>query len=112
MISASDNPSGVFSFLTASLALSEDGPASGQLEVQRMNSLSGEVVIAWEALYTDGQPHQVPLQDILLETRGTIIFRDNSATPDSNILLQLRDNGVRMNTTSTYIATTYIRHDK
>lgn len=68
----------------------------GELEVQRTNSLAGSVVLEWVALYTDGEEHAVPLTDILLNTRGTITFPDNSATPTSNILLQLRDNGVRM----------------
>lgn len=95
MIDASDNPSGVFSFLTASLTLSEDGPASGELEVQRVSSFSGEVVIAWQALYSDGEEHAVPVDDILLNSQGIITFPDNSATSDSNILLQLRPNGVR-----------------
>ena len=94
VIPASDNPAGVFSFVTASLTLSEDGPVSGQLEVQRTDSLSGEVVISWEAMFTDGEDHPVPVSNILVATRGTITFRDNSATPDANILLQLRSDGV------------------
>lgn len=102
MIDASDNPSGVFSFLTASLTLSEDGPTMGELEVQRTNSLAGSVVITWEALYTDGEGHMVPVTDILLNTRGTITFPDNSATPDSNIQLQLRADGVRFRSMEVY----------
>lgn len=96
MIDASDNPAGLFSFLTASLTLSEDGPVMGVLEVQRSVSLVGRVEIAWEALYTDGEQHTVPLADILLNTQGIITFPDNSATPDPNsrILLQLRANAV------------------
>lgn len=94
VIPASDNPAGVFSFLTASLTLSEDGPSSGELEVRRTSSLVGVVIITWEALYTDGADPTVPLADILLNTRGSITFGDNSATPNANILLQLRANSV------------------
>ena len=89
MIPASDNPSGVFSFITASLTLSEDGQTSGVLEVQRSGSLAGEVVITWNAQYTGGEPRNVPLEDILLSTSGTITFNDNSATPTTNIEIQL-----------------------
>lgn len=92
VIDASDNPAGVFSFLTVSLTLSVDGPSMGELEVQRTSSFAGSVVIDWIALYTDGAVHEVPLAGILLSTQGTITFPDNSATPNSNILLQLGDN--------------------
>lgn len=96
VIDASDNLAGVFSFLTASLTLSEDGPVMGELEVQRSGSLLGRVALTWEAMYTDGEQHAVPLADILFNTQGTITFPDNSATPDPNsrILLQLRANVV------------------
>ena len=94
VIDASDNPSGVFAFRTASLRLSDDGPTSGELEVSRIGSTDGEVRIMWEALYTDGEDHMVPLEDILVNTRGSITFSDNQATPDTNIQLQLGTNGV------------------
>ncbi len=96
IIEASDNPAGVFSFITASLRLSEDGPASGELEVRRTDRLAGVVVITWEAIYTDGEEHAVPLSEILVSTTGTISFPDNSATSDSNIELQLIPNGVSL----------------
>ena len=96
VIDASDNPNGVFSFLTASLTLREDGPAMGELEVRRTSGLVGRVTLMWEAMYTDGQQHAVPVTDILVSAQGTIIFPDNSATPElqSRIILQLRDNTV------------------
>ena len=92
MIDASDNPLGVFSFLTASLTLSGDGPVMGELEVQRTLSQTERVSIMWEALYTDGEQHPVPVEDILVTTQGTIVFPDGSATPEpsSRIILQLR----------------------
>lgn len=94
VIDASDNPSGVFAFRTASLTLSDDGPTSGELEVSRTGSSDGEVIISWEALYTDGEEHVVALARILVTTQGIITFSDNSPTPDTNIQLQLGTNGV------------------
>jgi hypothetical protein len=100
VIDASDNPSGVFSFLTASLTLSVDGPIMGELEVQRSFSLVGRVAIMWEALYTDGEQH-TPIENILVNTQGTIFFPSNSATPDPNsrIILQLTPNAVSQHST-------------
>ena len=94
VIEASDNLAGIFSFITASLRLSEDGPSSGELEVRRTDGLVGMVTLEWEALYTDDEEHTVPLSDILVTTRGRITFSDNSATSDINIQLQLEPNGV------------------
>lgn len=98
VIDASDNLAGVISFITASLTLSEDGPSSGELEVVRTSSLIGMITVNWVALYTDGQNHSVSVADILVSTRGTITFEDNSATPTANILLQLRPNTVSNST--------------
>lgn len=95
VIEASDNPAGmVFSLLTASLTLREDGPSMGQLQVRRTGSLSGVVLIDWEAVYSDGEEHPVPVEAILLTTRGTLTFPDGSPTPDTNIILQLIPNVV------------------
>ena len=94
VIEASDNPAGVFSFLTASLLLSEGGPSSGELEVRRTGNLEGVVMINWEALYTDGEEHPVPVTALLVNARGTITFGDNSATSDVNIMLELVPNMV------------------
>lgn len=99
-IEASDNPAGVFSFLTASLVLSENGPTTGELEVRRIGNLAGVVAISWEALYTDGEEHAVPVDAFLLNSRGTITFGDNSATSDVNIVLELISNAVSHNCTA------------
>lgn len=94
MIDASDNPGGLFSFITASLRLSEDGPSSGELEVRRTSGFAGVVVLTWEALYTDGEVHAVQLSDILVSTTGTLTFPDNSPSPTTNIQLQLQPDRV------------------
>lgn len=89
-IEPSDNPAGVFSFITASLTLSRDGPSEGELEVRRVSGLSGSVMIEWEALFTDGMNHSLDISAILVNTRGAITFEDNSPTPVTNIQLQLQ----------------------
>lgn len=94
VIVASDNPAGVVSFLTASLLLSASDPSSGELEVRRTGNLDGVAVISWEAVYTDGEEHTVPVDAFLLNSRGTITFGDDAATPDVNILLELIPNAV------------------
>ena len=71
------------------MALSEDGPTSGELEVRRSNGLSGMVVVSWVA-----HSEAVDVSRILVNTGGTITFDDNSATPNTNIVLQLKPDGV------------------
>lgn len=96
-IAASDNPGGVFYFLTPSLALSEDLVPSGILQVRRDSQavgLFGRVEVAWEALYVDGGTHPVSLNTILVNSRGTLVFAAGQTLPQTELLLQLNPNSV------------------
>ena len=96
-IAASDNPGGVFFFLTSSLSLSEDLVPSGVLQVRRDSrtvGLFGRVAVAWEALYTDGETHPVPVDAILVNSRGMLVFADGQTVPESELTLQLNPNSV------------------
>lgn len=96
VIELSDYPSGLFSFGTPSLNLTEGGASFGVLVVRRVSGMVGVVTIIWEALYTDGVDHPVRVADILITSTGTITFGAGSATADSDITLQLRTDGVRI----------------
>ena len=96
-IAASDNPGGVFFFLTPSLSLSEDLVPSGVLQVQRDSQavgLFGRVEVAWEALYIDGEIHPVSLDTILVNQRGTLVFAAGQTVPETELTLQLNPNSV------------------
>ena len=96
-IAASDNPGGVFFFLTPSLALSEDLIPTGALQVRRDSQavgLFGRVEVAWEALYVDGATHPVSLDTILVNSRGTLVFAAGQTVPETELILQLNPNTV------------------
>ena len=96
-IAASDNPGGVFFFLTPSLSLSEDLMPSGVLEVRRdsqATGLFGQVEVAWEAAYTDGETHPVPVDTILVNSRGRLVFAAGQTVPENELTLQLNPNSV------------------
>ena len=84
-IEASDFPVGVFSFITPSLNLSEDGQSSGELVVLRSGGLMGVATIRWVADVVPG---------VLVASEGSILFSVGSTTPDSNIVLQLQGDSV------------------
>lgn len=79
-IAASDFPGGMFSFLTPSLNLSEDSQLSGELQVVRSGSVMSVATIRWTADVIPG---------VLVASEGFITFPAGSATPTSNIVLQL-----------------------
>ena len=96
-IAASDNPGGVFFFLTPSLSLSEDLIPSGVLQVRRdsqATGLFGRVEVAWEAAYTDGGTHPVPVDAILVNSRGRLVFAAGQTVPETELTLQLNSNSV------------------
>lgn len=96
-IAASDNPGGVFLFVTPSLSLSEDLMSSGVLEVRRdsqATGLFGRVEVAWEAAYTDGGTHPVPVEAILVNSRGRLVFAAGQTVPENELTLQLNPNSV------------------
>ncbi len=96
-IAASDNPGGVFFFVTPSLSLSEDLMPSGVLEVRRdsgATGLFGRVEVAWEAAYTDGGTHPVPVDTILANSRGRLVFAAGQTVPENELTLQLNPNSV------------------
>ena len=96
-IAPSDNPGGVFLFVTPSLSLSEDLTPSGVLEVRRgsqATGLFGRVEVAWEAAYTDGGTHPVPVDAILVNSRGRLVFAAGQTVPENELTLQLNPNSV------------------
>lgn len=96
-IAASDNPGGVFFFLTPSLSLSEDLIPSGVLQVRRdsqATGLFGRVEVAWEAAYTDSGTHPVPVDAILVNSRGRLVFAAGQTVPETELTLQLNSNSV------------------
>lgn len=88
----------MFFFTTPSLSLSEDLIPSGILQVRRDSQavgLFGRVEVAWEALYNDGGSHPVPLETILVNSRGTLVFEAGQTVPETELTLQLNPNSVR-----------------
>lgn len=88
----------MFFFTTPFLSLSEDLVPSGVLQVRRDSQavgLFGRVEVAWEALYVDGGTHPVPLETILVNSRGTLVFATGQTVPETELTLQLNPNSVR-----------------
>ena len=70
---------------------------SGVLQVRRDSQavgLFGRVEVVWEAFYNDGRTHAVPLDTILVNTRGTLVFEAGQTVPQSELTLQLNPNTV------------------
>lgn len=89
-ITANDNPRGAVSFVTPNLTLSEEQAPTGTLRVQRDSSAGlFPATVTWEALYTDGREHDIPLSQFLVETTGSLSFQANRTAPDEHIILSL-----------------------
>ena len=70
---------------------------SGVLEVRRdsqATGLFGRVEVAWEAAYTDGGTHPVPVDAILVNSRGQLVFAAGQTVPENELILQLNPNSV------------------
>ena len=50
--------------------------------------------MAWEAAYTDGETHPVPVDAILVNSRGTLVFAAGQTVPETELTLQLNPNSV------------------
>ena len=87
-IAASDNPGGVFSLSPTAITLSEESTSTGTITVQRAGGTLTEVVIEWEALYTDGQIHDTAINSILGMDRAALIFPVGVTSVDIKLTLQ------------------------
>ena len=87
-IEASDNPGGVFSLSPTALTLSEEFASTGTITVQRAGGTLTEVMIEWEALYTDGKIHDTAINSILGVDRATLTFPIGVTTVDITLTLQ------------------------